>query len=104
MKYVIFKEEDPILILDRSYTTNIQVLCKTVEEALTLIEEYTDKNWGDFSISRGGNITEYTGYILEAVVIDLVGDIVVHFILTQFEEGVMNQYAEAGRILLGESS
>lgn len=108
MKYIIFPGEEPVPILDRSYVTNIQILCPTMEEVLILIGEYVDKDWGSFAISRGGNITEYTGYILETAIIDLIGGIVVHFILSQpagsAGDPETEQYAEAGRILLGETS
>ena len=110
MKYIIFPGEEAVPILDRSYVTNIQMSCQTLAEALILIENYSDKDWGSFAISRGGNVTDYTWYVLETVVVDLIGGIVVHFILARAaDQGVAgdqetDQYAEAGRILLGESS
>lgn len=111
MKYLIFHEEDPVQILDKSYVTNIQFECQTVAEALVLIEDYTDKDWSSFTISRGGNETRYEGYALASVVIDIGNTCIVHFILEKAPDPgpatgadpETEEYVEAAKILLGES-
>ena len=112
MKNLIFPGEDPVQILDKSYVTNIQLECQTVEKALILIENYTDKDWGFFTISRGGNETLYEGYGLSSVVMDLGETIVIHFILEKASESSLvvgtdqetEEYVEVAKILLGETT
>lgn len=112
MKYLIFPGKDPVSILDKSYVTNIQMECESKQEALDLISDYTDKDWASFSISRGGNETEYEGYALSSVVIDMGNTCIVHFILEKAPESdytaVIDQeteeYVEAAKILLGETT
>lgn len=107
LKQIIFSDEEPIIILDKSYITNIQMECAKTD-VFSTAELMSAKNWSYFTISRGGNETEYMDYSLSSVVIDISNPCVLHFILDKTVENNVDpetaQYAEAARILMGVES
>ena len=107
LKQIRFPDEDPITILDKSYVTNIQMECAQTD-VFSTAELMTAKNWSYFTITRGGNETEYMDYSLSSVVIDISNPCVLHFILDKIVGDNVDpetaQYAEAARILMGVES